>query len=165
MRIEEATEESVWLVARNMREEDLREILATQCATTRAQLAEQLAAEYGSRPDAIVAWHERCGPVAAGAGVMVRPNVVQIGMFATPDFPKIVRPLTRFVTDVWFPAYRQTGVHRISCTSISDYWQAHRWIGMLGLTREADLPGFGKNGEMFTSFAWVSDACQVGPRV
>ena len=33
----------------------------------------------------------------------------------------------------------------------------HRWLGIIGLKREAALRGFGKNGETFHQFAWVAD--------
>ena len=64
-------------------------------------------------------------------------------------------PLTRFITKNLFEKYRAKGVHRIECVSIDGYDEAYRWIKLLGLHHEAVLPGFGKNAEVFRSFAWV----------
>src|SRR5690606_23608090 len=94
-------------------------------------------------------------PVAAGAMVGARPNVITLMFFATDDFPKIALPLTRFITKNLFQKYRDNGVHRIECVSIEGYDEAHRWIKILGLHHEAVFPGFGKNGEAFHQFAKV----------
>jgi hypothetical protein len=83
---------------------------------------------------------------------------VTLAFFATDQFPEIALGLTKFIKDRLFPRYRAEGVHRIECLSMEGYDAAHRWIGVLGLKREAVLPKFGKGGETFFQFAWVADA-------
>jgi hypothetical protein len=97
------------------------------------------------------------GPVAVGALVEGRPNVVTLMFFATDRFPGIANSLARFATKTLFPQCRMNGVHRIECISINGYEETHRWLGVLGLKHEATLRGFGRGGETFHQFAWVAD--------
>lgn len=156
MRIEAATPRDVQAIAANMRETDAEEFLAVSPATDRDELAAILAERYGNHPGALCA-HGSGGPIAIGAMVEARPNVITLMFFATDAFPVIAAPLTRFIVQRLFPAYRRTGVHRIECVSIAGYAAAHRWIECLGLAREAVLPGYGRAGETFLQFAWVAE--------
>lgn len=156
MKLDAPTPEDVRHVAARMRERDQSEFLAVSHARTHAELVEALVARYGGAGDAICAYWN--GPVAIGAMVQHRPNVVTLAFFATDQFPEIALGLTKFIKDRLFPRYRANGVHRIECLSMEGYDAAHRWIGVLGLKREATLPKFGKAGETFLQFAWVADA-------
>lgn len=156
MKLDAPTPEDVRQVAAQMRERDQAEFLAVSHAKTHAELVEALVARYGGAGDAICAYTDR--PVAVGAMVRHRPNVVSLAFFATDQFPEIALGLTKFIRDRLFPCYRAEGVHRIECVSMEGYDAAHRWIGLLGLKREAVLPKFGKGGETFLQFAWVADA-------
>lgn len=146
-------------VASHMRDSDYREFSALSPSENRADLATRLADTYGWRSDLIGVYLDR--PVAVGAAIEATPNVLTLLFLATDDFPLVAFGLTRFITQRLFPRYRAAGVHRIQCASIDGYDAAHRWIGTLGLQREAELRGFGKNGETFHQFAWVSD--DLGP--
>jgi hypothetical protein len=154
MRIDVTTPENVRYVAERMRDSDYREFSALSRTNSREELAADLVAAYGEHSSGICAY-EGGEPVAAGAMVEGRPNVMTLMFFATDAFPQIALPLTRFITQNLFEKYRANGVHRIECVSIEGYEQAHRWIKLLGLHHEAVFPGFGKNGEAFHSFAWV----------
>lgn len=160
MRISAPDREAVLAVAQNMRPRDLQEFLAVSPLESDA-LALSLAATYGDRPDTFCAsWRGR--PVAIGAMVQHRPGVVTLMFFATPEFPRIALALTRFIKNRLFPAYWANGVHRIECASLDGYAEVHRWIELLGLTREATMRGYGRGGETFLQFAWVDDACSTG---
>lgn len=157
MRIEGALDEDVRFVAQNMRAADLAEFTAVSHARTRDEIAGSLLDRYGGHPAAIVARDDAGKAVAIGAGVEGRPNVVTLLFFATDSFPQIALGLTRFIRQNLFLRYRQAGVHRIEAISMDGHAAAHRWLKTLGLQHEAELRGFGKNGETFHQFAWVRD--------
>jgi len=156
VRIEHASDDDVRRVAGQMRGSDVREFLALSAASDRDGLVQSLLDRYGGHPDAI-AVRAADEPVCIGAGIEARPNVVTLLFFATDRFPEVAIAVTRFITRELFPRYRAAGVHRVEAVSIDGYDEAHRWIGLLGLKHEAVLRGFGKNGETFHQFAWVSD--------
>lgn len=155
MRLDPATDEQIRDIALRMRDSDFREFSAVAEAETRTELAEQLTARYGGRDDMICAGLER--PIAVGSMVLARPGVATLLFFATDDFRKIALPLTRWIKWELFPRYREAGVHRVECVSIEGHDAAHRWIEMLGLRREATMPGYGKGRETFHQFAMVKD--------
>ncbi|MEC5291592.1 MULTISPECIES: hypothetical protein [unclassified Aurantimonas] len=137
-----------------MRDRDVAEFMAVSRAETRDDLTDMLAQSYGRRADAMCASQSGI-PIGVGAMVEVRPNVATLLFFANHLFPQIVIGLTGFIRGNLFPRYREAGFHRIECVSMDGYGQAHRWIEILGLTREAVMPGYGRNGETFHQFAWV----------
>lgn len=156
LRIDEPNESHVRYVAEHMRRTDVDEFLAVSFAEDRQQLTEIMVAQYAAHPAALCASDE-FGPVAVGAMIEARPNVITLMFFATDRFVEIALPLTRFIRQRLFPRYRDAGVHRIECISIEGHYDAHRWLNTLGLSHEARLRGFGKDGEHFHQFAWVAD--------
>lgn len=139
-----------------MRQRDVVEFLAGSHASTQAELVDLTMARYPVVAEqGYVATTNGGRPVAFGAMVEARPRVVTLLFFATDEFPKIVAELTTFIRARLFPTYRNHGVHRIECVSHAGYEDAHRWIEILGLQREAVLLGYGKDGEAFIQFSWV----------
>lgn len=161
MRLDAPTRETVAYVAARMRDRDAEEFLAVSRAETRAELVAGLIDRYGDAPDAYVVY-SGATPVAVGAMVEHRPNVVTLMFFATERLPEVGLALTKFITQRLFPRYRARGVHRIECASIAGYAAVHRWIRALGLKQEAVMPGYGKGGETFLQFAWVADGSSTG---
>lgn len=162
MKLDAPSHETVRLVAERMREGDALEFLAVSPAEDREGLVEALVERYGGAPDAFGFYDEDRTPIAIGAMVQHRPNVVTLAFFATDEFPRIAADVAKFARRSLFPAYRARGVHRIECISIEGYEDAHRWIGMLGLVKEAVMPGYGRGGETYLQFAWVADAGSTG---
>ena len=39
--------------------------------------------------------------------------------------------------------------------SIEGYKEIHRWLQFLGLQKEGEMPGYGRNGENFITFSYV----------
>ncbi len=155
MRVEVATPSDILDVARNMRESDLREFSAMLPVDGREPVAQEVLRRHAAYDDTICA--SLAGiPVAIGAVRVFRPNVATLFFLATGQFRQIAMPLTRFIRQRLFPEIRAAGVHRIECVSIDGHEQAHRWIKILGLRHEAVCKGYGKNGETFHQFAWVS---------
>lgn len=155
MRIEPASPAHVEAVASRMRERDRHEFMATSHATTPEELTDELVRRYAGFSGAICAL-DGVEPVAVGAMIEARPNVLTLLFFATDEFPRVAISLTSFITRRLFPSQRAAGVHRIECVSIVDHIDAHRWIGLLGLELEATAPGYGRGGETFYQFAWVA---------
>lgn len=158
MKVDAPTRADVAHVAARMRERDRKEFLAVSPYDEADMLA--------SLPDRFTekgfCFRKDGEPVGIGIMAVSRPNVVTLGFFATDDFPRIALPVARFTRRVLFPAYRAEGVHRIEAYTVADYEDAHRWIEMVGLTYEATLRAFGRDGEDFKVFSWVDDARSPG---
>lgn len=161
MRLDAPSRDDVAYVAVRMRGRDAEEFMAVSRAETRPELVAGLIDRYGDAPDAFCAYLGET-PVAVGAMVEHRPNVVTLMFFATDRLPEIGLSLTRWITQRLFPQYRARGVHRIECASIDGYAEVHRWVELLGLKREAVMPKYGKGGETFVQFAWVADESPAG---
>jgi hypothetical protein len=155
VRIEEGTNEALRAVVSDIRDADVREALATSWWSSREALQSDLVARYSDRDDTYAAFLD-ARAVAFGAMVEIRPGVVSAGFFATEDFPQIAVPVARFVRRNLFPAYRRAGIHRIGCMIIDGYDSAMDFVQLLGLKREHEVRGYGKDGESFYSFAWVA---------
>lgn len=163
MKINEPTREAVHFVALKMRERDFAEFSAVSYANTREDLADGMAERYGQFEGCIVG-HSGDNPVCVGATVMARPNVVSLLFFATDQFPEIALPATRFIKRELFARLKKAGVHRIEAVSMVDHNDTHAWLQTLGLERETEpMLGYGKGGESFIQFAWVSDVRPIGP--
>lgn len=157
MKVKEASAIDLYAIAMNMRVADFEEFTALHDTDSRELLAERLARRYHAHPGGIVAFALDGAPIAAGATVLARPNVATLMFFATERLNEIGLPLTRFIRNTLFPALRAEGVHRIEAVSSAAHEEAHRWIRALGLEKEAECPGYGKAGQLFYQFAWVSD--------
>lgn len=153
MTIFPATLPLVWSVAYRMREMDYEELSATSFAVDRHDLADSLAVSVSRVKTAFVC---QDGETAAVVGWSIpRPGVAQIGMFATDNFRKISLGVNRFVIRDLFPNINRCNAHRMECFSLGTHTEAHSWLEWLGLHKEAELEGYGRNGEKFVSFAWT----------
>lgn len=158
MQVREADEFDVFKVALHMRDSDFREFSAMYPAESKEQLAAMMSKRYSGRSDLICACTDDGEPVAIGAMIEARPRVTTLFFFATDNLPKIGLSLTRFLKTNLFPRMRDAGIHRFECISIEGHDDAHRWIMALGMKPETEpLLGYGKNGERFIQFSWVSD--------
>ncbi len=155
MKTERPSVRHVQFVAEAMRQQDADEFLAVSFHKTREELAASLVDRYAGSEDTYCFSLDDGTPVAVGAMVEGRPNVITLMFFATELFGLIALPLARFTTKRLFPRYFEAGVHRIECISIDGYDDNHRWIELLGLHREAVLTAFGKDRQTFHQFALV----------
>lgn len=155
-KIDRATPEDIYSVALNMRERDFEEFTAVNMANTREELAESLSRHYGSL-DCMIAVRRGDKAVAVGGALEIRPNVVSLMFMATDDFSKVAIDTTKYIRNQLFPSLINVGIHRIECASLVGYDYTHRWLKMLGMTREIGvMRAFGKNGEDFSMFAKVA---------
>ncbi|MEJ0095518.1 MAG: hypothetical protein WDN46_25065 [Methylocella sp.] len=157
MKLEIDLPQAVYDVALKMRARDFEELEAVSHMNTREDLARLLSERYGSRADVFAVGLDG-KPIAICGLIGFRPNVVSLLFFATEEFPAIVAPLTEYVQREVFAPAVAAGVHRIECGSMTSYHGIHSWIEALGLSREATVKKWGKAGQDFDIYAWVSNA-------
>lgn len=165
MKINKPTQADFCHVAFNMRERDVEELAALYPVDGRGDVAEIFITRYARRPEPICGYREDGKPVAIGLAVEHRKNVLTLGFIATEDFKNWILPMAKYIRRELFRPAQAAGCHRIETTTIDGYDETHRWLGMLGLHREATHPGFGKRGETFHTYAWVKDVRSVGDAV
>lgn len=151
--VAQATPEMVHFVSKNMRPRDLEELLAICFEKDADQLADGLAGMYGNRPLSFCFGYDN-EPICILSAICLRPNVWSVGMWATPDFPKIGKYLTYFAIKYFFPALQQAGAHRVECKSIVGYSEIHGWLRFIGFAEGEIEKMYGKNGEDFITFYW-----------
>lgn len=149
-RIEPLALEPILHVARNMREEDRREITAARWTFDPDQIAQETFAlsRFGC-----VAWHDGV-PVAVVATIECWPGFYSVGMFATDAWPEVACSLTRWARKRMAASLLAAGAHRMECRTIEGHEAARRWLERLGAVREAVMPDMGRNRETFYLYAW-----------
>lgn len=136
-------------VARNMNAMDRAEIFATR---------------HDDDADAVAlqALHSRHSylcvrsnvPICAFGSFEAWPGVWNIWMFSTDLFDlraglSVLRQFRRVVV----PDMLALGAHRVQCDSIDNHYSAHHFIRRFGGVPEAEMHGYGRNGEDFIRFA------------
>ncbi len=151
-------------VALNMRAADAAEIFACRfdddSAGGRAGLALEVAAAVTARGLGWVAGLDR--PIAAFGAVEQWPGHWGAFQFGTPDWPRVVRSVTRFARTTARAALLARGARR--CEVRSAIWRtdAHRWLAALGAAREATHRDHGRDGSAYLTFAWTAGP-PIGP--
>lgn len=158
-----ATPELVYDVSLNMRERDLKEILAVCWESDRESLAKGLAGRYGTAPMCVVFGRDE-SPICVLSAVCAHPGVWSIGLWATDQFDVIGRYVTRWALRYFFPALKLSGLHRLECKSIIGYDEVHEWLRFLGMHEGNVEKMYGKNGEDFVTFYWHEGA-PIGKRL
>jgi hypothetical protein len=150
-RIRPLEEESVALVALQMREADAREIFACRWRRDPLEVARQVCAlsRFG-----LVAWTPSGEPAAVVCAREEWPGFYQVAMFATVDWPAVAASTTRAVLQLLKPAMLAAGVRRAEARSAAAHASAHAWLIRLGFVAEVRLRDFGRDGEEFILFAW-----------
>ena len=152
-RIAPLTVPAVASIAWRMRAEDWREITAMVALEDPDLWAERIVPV--TRFGAVATWREI--PAAALGAVEARPGVFSLWMFATADWPSVALGVTLWCRRVLERELLAAGAHRVECQSIAEHQVAHAWLRQFGLTPESWMPGFGKRGETFITFARVAD--------
>jgi hypothetical protein len=137
-------------VAAFMRAADRREVFALSPDDNPLALAARIDAMPGEKLAACLDGT----PVAAFGAARSGPGVVEVWMFATPDWPRVAPAVTRAILRRLVPALVASGIHRAQCLSIEGHGDAHRWLERMGAVREGVHPGRGRGGETFITYAW-----------
>lgn len=82
-------------------------------------------------------------------------------MFATNDWPRVALSVTRHVVKEMLPAWYASGANRAECRSHADYDWAHRWLEMMGASREAVIPEYGREAETYYQYVWLRSKTEV----
>lgn len=152
--IRDATHDDVLQVSLAMQDRDYDEISCQRFERTREELAKGLADQYGNFPFVFSIGLER--PIVVMMGICACPNVWSIGMWSTPELPRIKKFVTKFASQDFFGAMRLSGAHRVECKSIVGYDSVHNWLRFLGFRQSPDvIEKMGRNGEDFLSFEWI----------
>lgn len=151
MEIRLATLIDVTDVACSMRESDRREIFATRWDDDPRNVANDV---FSVSRFAWVACYRGRPTVALGA-IEESPGVFQVWMFATDDWPRVSRAVTRFAKRDFVAALVGNGGQRAYCRTIEGYDLVHRWLERLGARRESEQKLQGKNGESFYTYVWL----------
>jgi hypothetical protein len=144
-------------IVRNLRPRDRAEIFALRWDDDEDRFAFEICAIAG---DLWRLWTLDGEPVAVNGVVPVRPGVVIAGAFGTPEWRRIIRPMTRWSRDFVIPCLKMSGYHRGEAYVLATHTDSRRWIELLGGEVETLLKGYGRHREDFLLYAW--DLTQEG---
>lgn len=150
-----ATKEDIYHVALHMRDRDFEEIECVSWVSGREELASSIAENYLEHENVYACGTQEDGAIAILSYLPLRPGVWSVGMFATNDFKKVGKFLTRCIIKDIIPSLNNSNFHRVEAHSICGYEDIHNWLNFIGLKEECEIKGFGRNGENFKTFAFV----------
>lgn len=139
-------------VAENLRISDKNEVFATRWTENGDDLASAILS-YGDF--GWIACADDGTPVAAFGAVPLWNGVWSVWMFSTDRWPEVSLSVTRFIKKIMTPALEEAGYHRAECKSMAENTTAHRWLEILGASKESELKNYGRNGETFYTFSWI----------
>lgn len=76
--------------------------------------------------------------------------------FGRPGFQRCIPSITRFVFRDVVPRWLNNGIRRIEVRTIEGHENAHRWLEASGAQRCCTLEDWGRGGERFFLYAWIS---------
>lgn len=144
------TRRDVAHVVDRMRDSDAAEIYNTRWTDSPHDLVQDTLLHHRF---SWIAAHDGEPIAVVGAGPK-HPNCWSVHMYATDDFHKLSVSLSKFIRRVMIPALYAAGAHRAECASSDDHTTAHRWLEWLGARREAEMRGYGKDGQSYFLYAW-----------
>ncbi len=143
--------EAVLHICSNLRPQDERELACTNENFS----PELLAIKCMLLKDFLAVAYDGGEPVAVIGTMKIHPTLWAAYMFATPRFPVIGLPMTRWTRRVYIPALRALGAKRIEARSIEGHTEAHRWMKAAGAKEECPVPCVGMGGENFVQFVYL----------
>lgn len=153
-----ATLEPLVYLIENLREDDRRELDATNRFENSTDFASALLA---LGPFAWVVYTDDGEPAHAIGAWVMWPGVCSVWSFGTNRTKEVLRAVTKHALGFMFPVLIERGVHRAECRSLADRTDLKHWFTLLGFRQEAVLTGFGSGREDFILYAWTADAPKV----
>ena len=138
-------------IARNLRERDREELMATRYGDDPADVARDACNSGAFRWAAYVDGR----PVAAIGAFPRWPRVWSAWAYGTDEWPKVVRLVTRHARNFMMPAVYNSGALRMDALSMESHHDARAWLEYLGAEPLNVLANWGKNGETFVSYVWT----------
>lgn len=150
MIVTEPTYETVFYIARNLRQSDRDEIFGLRFHDSPFILTSEVMA----RPElSWVIWHEGF-PAAIIGAVQVTPGVWSLHCFGTDNFDKVAKQLTRFAMRRLKPMiFGELGGHRAQTDALVTNTASRKWIEFLGGVQESVMKGRGRRGEDYVTYA------------
>lgn len=136
-------------VARNMRESDRREVMATQWEDDIERFALDC---YLSKGVKWVAINKKGEPVVIGGVSINSPGVGTAWMVGTDRWLTVALEVSRFCKNSIQSILSSGDVHRIQAFSAKFHAESHRWLKIVGMNPGSSLSKWGKNGEDFILF-------------
>lgn len=96
-------------------------------------------------------------PIAALGAYAMTPTCAGCWAFGTPEWPSVIKTMTKHVKHIMVPKLLKAGFHRAECRALASREDTQRWLTGLGWKAEAVLSEFGTRREDFTLFAWLAD--------
>lgn len=94
-------------------------------------------------------------PVALLGAYPIHRGVWTLFGLGTEEWESVWREVTLVARRDMMAAVSASGAHRAHCLALSTHDDTHKWLRVLGATHEAQLPGYGANGEDFIMFSWL----------
>lgn len=142
--------ETVLYVVKNMRERDREEIYNLRWDDNPFTILNDVMAQ---RNFAWVAWHENKPAVVFG-GAPLHPGVWSMFCFGTDVFHHLALGLTRFAKQTVMPTlFGEMEAHRLQCDSHEKHVSAHKWLRVLGASREGVKRAYGRDGADYHTYA------------
>lgn len=138
-----------------MRAQDRREIFAMRPHDSAIQLAWESYHYVLNNGRGRIAWHNQ-RPAAFAAFTESWPGHWNAWMFGTDDFRAAAVPLMRWFRTEAREILSVCNGRRLEADSIADHYEGHKLIKALGGKPESTMKNFGKNGETFIKFVWIS---------
>lgn len=146
--IVKATREDIEQVCRNLRADDLREVMATRWTDSIDDLICSFCATPGGKFAVI---HDDRAVCIFGVSAAL-PGVGQGWLVGTDEIGlcgvEIAHACKKVISTLF-----ENGVHRIQAFSADFHTQAHEWLELIGFKKESTMKSFGKNGEDYYCFA------------
>lgn len=137
-------------VCHHMREASREELLTVRSGGAH-ELAQELSASGGFK---WVGYHNG-RPAALIGAFPIHQGVWGLFGLGTDDWKNIWRAVTLVAKRDMMQAVSGSGAHRAQCATLESHVETHKWLRFLGATHEAELPGYGKNGEDYRIFSWL----------
>jgi hypothetical protein len=152
MYFSQINKKDVSFIAENLRMSDKNEVFATRWTENGDDLADAILShgDFGW-----IACADDGTPVSAFGAVPLWNGVWSVWMFATDRWPEVSLSVTRFIKKIMTPALEEVGYHRAECKSLAENKTSHRWLELLGASKESEAVNFGRNGETFYTFSWI----------
>ncbi len=143
-------------VARNMRPLDRRELYAFDHSENPENWARELSRFDRFHWVACIGWR----PVTIVSAIERSPTLWHVGMYSTPDWPKVALNCTLFFRHVIYPTLEKLECNRAECRSYIGHEEAHRWLALLGAERECVMHDIGYKRDSYVQFSWTRAALE-----
>lgn len=146
--IVKATKEDIEEVCRNIRSDDLKEVMATRWTESIDDLIHSFTLARGGKFSVI----HNDKAVGIFGVVPVTPGVGQGWLIGTDEIGLCGVEVAHACKKV-IKALLDLDTHRVQAYSASFHHQAHQWLELIGFRRESTIRKFGKDGSDFYCYA------------